>query len=86
VEQRRGKGGAPRWCAPLLAARGGQRWRRKQRAGAVAAVKPWAWQSGGGHSLNVGGAVGRLCPVSEADERAHAVLVLSNLSKTGSNL
>jgi hypothetical protein len=28
---RRKKGGAPRWCAPFIAARGGGRWRRKLR-------------------------------------------------------
>jgi hypothetical protein len=47
---------------PFIGGRGG--WKKATRAtgGAVVAVKLWAWQSGGGHSLNTigtGGAVVR---------------------------
>jgi hypothetical protein len=60
-------------------------------------IKQWVGNGGGGEVVGVGKeaasavrrptrTVGRLCPDSEADKRAHAVSFFSNLSKAGSNL
>jgi hypothetical protein len=86
---RRG-GGAPRWCAPLIAAIGGGRWRRGNGNGGRG-------NGGGGKVVGVSKAaativrrsvhtVGHLYPDSEADKWAHAVSFFSNLSRTSSNL
>jgi hypothetical protein len=46
VEEEEKGGGAPRWSAPLIAARGGGRWRRKLREG-------WA-ENGGSEAVGAG--------------------------------
>jgi hypothetical protein len=43
AKPRRKKGGAPRWCTPLIGAGGSGQWQQKLWAGVVVAVKPWAW-------------------------------------------
>jgi hypothetical protein len=49
----------------------------------VATVKLGAWQSGGGHGLNMVGMGGRRCLDRAANKWALAVSDFSNLSKNG---
>jgi hypothetical protein len=55
----------------------------------TAAATSWAWQGSGGHCLNAVGAV-RMWSARGSDRAVdggpHTVLILFNLTKTGSNL
>jgi hypothetical protein len=83
------KSGAPRWCAPFIAAGGSGRWRRKlqERWAGTAAAKLWVrarqWPP-----LSEGTQRGLVASVRTGSPTggSRAVFDFSNLSKTGSTL